>query len=198
VRLTDFSPLSWEGSPPPSPDRSARAQPGAASPSEYGVSRASPSPPRGFKLIRGTPSCVRFAGEVPHNRGRTFAQKAGLRYEQKVHDILSAIYGPAYRPAPSILYEDRSGLRRAIPDGLLDLGDRVVVVEVKLTHCEKAWWQLNRLYVPLLRQLTSKPLWGCEVVRTYDPDVIWPGPHVITKSLHKWDTGNTGVIEWKL
>jgi hypothetical protein len=36
------------------------------------------------------------------------------------------------------------------------------------------------------------------VVRTYDPDVIWPGPHVIPKSLHKWDTGNTGVIEWKL
>lgn len=141
---------------------------------------------------------MRYGGEVPLNRGRTYAQKLGLRYEQKVHDVLQAIYGINYAPAKSILFRDGSGLRRAIPDGVLDLPDRLVIIEVKYSHCEVAWWQLNRLYLPLIRRLTLKPIWVCEVVHTYDPDVTWPGPHVVTTSLHSWPMGNTGVMQWKL
>lgn len=182
--LTDISPLSSTSLPS-----------ATLSPSER-VSRA--TPPRGFKFIRGTPSSVRFGGEVPHNRGRTYAQKLGLRYEQKVHDVLSAIYGSSFRPAPSILFEDRTGLRRAIPDGILDLDTRVVIVEVKYSHCELAWWQLKKLYLPLVLRLVSKPIHLCEIVHSYDPDVVWPEPHRVTSSLHRLPVGEVGVVQWKL
>src|SRR5882757_885044 len=95
------------------------------------VVRSRARAPRGFRGLKGLPTEVRFGGTVPHSKGRTYAQKEGLRYEQKVHDVLSAIYGSNYRPHPSILYRDRRGLRRAIPDGILRLGAMLVVVEVK-------------------------------------------------------------------
>lgn len=183
VSSTDLSPLSWEAHAPDS------------SPSER---RSRAVPPRGFKFIRGTPSNVRFGGEVPHNRGRTYAQKLGLRYEQKVHDVLSAIYESAFRPSASILYEDRTGLRRAIPDGILEFPHCVVVVEIKYSHCELAWWQLNKLYLPLVLRLISKPIFVCEIVRSFDPDVVWPGPHALVPSLHKLPMSGTGVLTWQL
>lgn len=187
---TDLSPLSWNT------DRNAElSSPRSTSPSER-VSRA--TPPRGFKFIRGTPTSIRFGGEVPTPRGRTYAQKLGLRYEQKIHDILGSIYGETYAPSPAILFEDRSGLRRAIPDGILRFPDRTVIVEVKYTHCEKAWWQLNRLYAPLILRLIPLPIFLCEIVHSFDPDVAWPLPPVLSTSLHKLPIGTTGVIEWKL
>lgn len=185
MTLTDLSPLS----------SGVGTSSAAPSPSER-VGRA--APPRGFKFIRGTPSSVRFGGEVPHNRGRTYAQKLGLRYEQKVHDILSSIYQENFRPSPSILFEDRSGLRRAIPDGILDLRDRVVIVEVKYSHCELAWWQLKKLYLPLVMRLISKPIYLCEIVHTYDPDIQWPEVHWLRTSLHRLPVGEVGVVQWKL
>lgn len=183
--LTNLSPLSSGALPAPA----------QTSPS-VGAFRA--APPRGFKFIRGTPSSVRFGGEVPHNRGRTYAQKLGLRYEQKVQDVLSAIYAQNFRPAASILFEDRTGLRRAIPDGLLDLGDCIVIVEIKYSHCELAWWQLKKLYLPLVLRLIAKPIHLCEIVHTYDPDVSWPEPHGLCASLHRLPVGEVGVIQWKL
>jgi hypothetical protein len=182
--FTDLSPLS-----------SATSLARAPAPS-VGVSRA--APPRGFKFIRGQPSAVRFGGSVPHNKGRTYAQKLGLRYEQKVHDVLSAIYGDHFRASPSILYEDRTGLRRAIPDGLLDFQDRVVIVEVKYSHCELAWWQLNKLYGELLLHLTTKSIQVCEIVHTFDPDVKWPTRPTLVTSLHKIPRYSTGVLQWKI
>lgn len=185
MTLTNLSPLSSGPNLP-------TAQ---SSPSER-VSRV--TPPRGFKFIRGTPSSVRFGGDVPHNRGRTYAQKLGLRYEQKVHDVLSAIYQSRYRASQSILFEDRTGLRRAIPDGLLELPDRLVIVEIKYSHCELAWWQLNRLYAPLVLRLIPRPIYVCEIVHSFDPDVKWPGPQVLVDSLHKLPMNGTGVLQWKL
>ena len=135
---------------------------------------------------------------MPHNRGRTYAQKLGLRYEQKVHDVLSAIYGSQFRHSASILFEDRTGLRRAIPDGVLELDDRVVVVEVKYSHCELAWWQLNKLYGPLLLRLFAKPIHACEIVHSFDPDVKWPTGAMLTHSLHRLSPHSTGVLQWKL
>lgn len=195
MSFTDLSPLS-----------SPRARIDASSPParhpEAGraVRRAPVRPPRGFKLICGAVSNVRFGGEVPHNRGYTHAQREGLRYEQRVHDVLLAIYGSNYRPSAAILFEDRTGLRRAIPDGLLRVEASLVVVEIKLSHTERAWWQLNRLYAPLLAQLTNPgtAIHTVEICRSYDPEVRFPGPFSLTKSLHKLQPNVTGIIQWKI
>ena len=196
---TSFSPLSTPGLD--SGDSTRRDPPGVGVRAPRSRGTHSFPPPRGLHIPKGEIRNVRFGGAVPHNRGRTYAQRAGLRYEQKVHDVLGAIYEGRYRKSTSILYEDRTGLHRAIPDGVLVL-DRVwVALEIKFSHTERAWWQLMRVYVPLLRGLAppGTTVVPCEVCSTYDPEVRLPGPHVLTESLHSLSEGwRMGVIHWKL
>lgn len=156
-------------------------------------------PPRGFHPVQGVARNVRFGGHVPDNHGRTAAQRAGIAFEVRVHDVLSAIYGVNYRPHPAILYEDNRGHRRAIPDGILRLGSTLVVVEVKLSHTDRAWWQLRRLYIPLLNQLTipSVRVVGIEICHNFDPDTRWPEPFSFLTSIHALNSG-LGVIQWRL
>jgi len=122
----------------------------------------------------------------------------GLRYEQKVHDVLSSIYETRFTPSPSILFEEGGRLRRAIPDGVLALDGCVVAVEVKYTHTELAWWQLKRLYAPLLTRIYTKmPVRCVEVCHTYDPGTMFP-THRLVESLHALPEIEVGVIQWKL
>lgn len=196
MSFTDLSPLSSPHGTVVSSSSLTRRLPEAGKM----VRRAPVRPPRGFKLIKGSVSNVRFGGEVPHNRGYTAAQREGLRYEQRVHDVLSALYQANYRASPAILFEDRTGLRRAIPDGLLRIENYLVVVEIKLSHTERAWWQLNRLYAPLLAQLVNPgtAIHTVEICRSYDPEIRFPGPFSVAKSLHKLQPNVTGIIQWKI
>jgi len=123
----------------------------------------------------------------------------GLWYEQKVHDVLSAIYDERYWQSPAILFRDLYGLRRAIPDGLLAIDDYLVIVEVKYTHCELAWWQLKRLYSPLLVTLyPGRHIRHVEICRSYDPSVVFPGSHGLVTSLHALPEVGVGVIQWRI
>lgn len=137
---------------------------------------------------------------MPTSRGRTQAQKMGLRFETKVHDVLEAIYDIDYRRSPAVLFEDRSGLHRAIPDGILKIGDSLVIVEIKLRHCERAWWQLKRLYEPVLRTMVvpGARVRCVEIVRSYDPDEPFPGAHSVVTSLHKLPEAAVGVLQWTI
>jgi hypothetical protein len=140
---------------------------------------------------------IRFGGTVPVSRGGTAAQRAGRAYEQRVHDVLGAIYGEHYRSHPAMLYEDANGLRRAIPDGLLRTEGGHILVEVKYSHCELAWWQLNKLYAPLLGRILRGPIVCVEICRSYDPGVAFPA-HALVDSLHRVPRGVTGVVQWKI
>jgi len=157
-------------------------------------------PPRGIYLPRGPISGATFGGFVPTSKGRTGAQKLGLYYESKVHDILEAIYEIDYRRSPSILFEDRSGLHRCIPDGILNIGSRLIIVEIKLRHTERAYWQLERLYKPVLGTMVvpGTRVYTVEICRSYDPDEVWPGVHEVVTSLHRLPLDRTGVLQWQL
>lgn len=194
---TDFSPLSSRLEEVLS-SRNDLSPVGRAAPEARG-SRA-PRPPRGFRPIHGALSNVRFGGEVPLNRGKSYSQKAGIAYEERVHDVLSAIYGSAYRVTPSILFQESRRLRRAIPDGLLHLGTTLVLIEVKLSHTEKAWWQLRRLYGPLCAALAvpGTTIQYAEICRSYDPEVAFPEPHDVVTSLHKLPLNRVGVLQWRI
>lgn len=186
---TDLSPLSAPGVVPQS----------ALRPAARSSLRAS-RPPRGIYLPRGQVSNVRFGGHVPTSRGRTGAQKAGLVYESKVQDVLEAIYETRYRRSPSLLFDDRSGVHRIIPDGILSLGATVVIVEIKLRHTERAYWQLERLYKPVLRALAvpGSHVLTVEICRSYDPDEPFPDAHRLVTSLHRLPQDSTGVLQWQL
>lgn len=195
---TDFSPLSSRLEEVLS-SCTGSSSVGRTVPEVRRGSRA-PRPPRGFRPIYGVISNVKFGGEVPVNRGTSYAQKAGIAYEERIHDVLSAIYGINYRASPAILFNDGMRLRRAIPDGLLRIGGSLVVIEVKLSHTEKAWWQLRRLYGPLCAALAlpGTPIHYVEICRTYDPEVKFPEPHDIVTSLHRLPLNRVGVLQWRI
>lgn len=158
-------------------------------------------PPSGFRPIIGDLSSVAFSSwKQPKSKGSTAAQKLGLRYERKVTAGLMERFGPeAFCPQPSISFADSSGHRLAIPDGLLRLNNCVAIVEIKYTHCELAWWQLRRLYEPLLQRLTTAPIILIEVCHSYDPSVILPEPHsVLLDIVSQRTNAPIQVVPWKI
>ena len=144
-------------------------------------------------------SNVRWSDDVPRSNVRARgAKKIGLSYERRVLDVLSAIYGSAFRASPVIRYDVGRKWKAAIPDGVLRLGDTILVIEVKLAHTERVWEQLMGRYAPLVRILEPHlRLRTIEVCRSYDPAISLPGPHTLTTSLHKPGTG-LEVLQWRL
>lgn len=140
-------------------------------------------------------------GVPPLSRAARGAKLAGLKYEQRVADVLSAIYGSAFVRSPMIRYRLRDSEHRAIPDGILRLdgpsGPSVLIVEVKLAHTEGVWDQLSR-YLALVSSLEPRSrIRTIEVCRSYDPAIVLPGPHSLIDSLHRPKAG-VEVLVWKI
>ena len=89
-------------------------------------------------------------------------------------------YGSSAHVGEWICYEDASGRRWCQPDAWVVGASKVAVFEVKLRHAELAWFQLVKLYAPLLHQLYEMPVVPIEVVHSYDP--------------HEWFAGEAGVV----
>lgn len=157
------------------------------------------TPPRGFRQVT-SPCGVRFclppsyAENKPKGNGR---RADGVRYEKRVHKHLKKLYGDMYLPNPWIHFYDPS-LRICQPDGILfdvEKGD-IVLVEIKLRHCQEAYWQLRKLYLPLLRQMFPPSLWRircCEIVRWYDAEVQWPERHILRENIKDTPQDTIGV-----
>jgi hypothetical protein len=147
------------------------------------------APPRGFvpaqdvrraKILPGQPAFI--------TRRRARGAKArGVAYERKAQRYLAecAIGKPRaeYISGPWIEFEDASGRRWCQPDGLfLDHEHSVcIIAEIKYRHCAEAWWQLWRLYLPVVRVLYRSYGYGClEVVRYHDPQTPFPARYTFT------------------
>jgi hypothetical protein len=119
-----------------------------------------------------------------------------------VCDVLAAIYAERFTRSPAILYRfaGEARPRRAILDGLLELDDSLVIVEVKLTHTAEVWNQLMLRYRALVAALAAPRLLlrTVEVCRTYDPAVNVR--HTLIESLHKPPAapGGLEVLQWKI
>lgn len=159
-------------------------------------------PPPSWFRPAGRVTAARFDAKGPGfgPRRATGRRGEGLRYEVKALQRLDELYrgrlvwGPWLRFAAShVPYE-----RWCQPDGLLidvDAG-LVVVVEVKHHHTAEAWWQLERLYRPVLRTLFPEQLWRIElleVVRWFDPAVLFPCPVVLVEKPMLIPAGKFGV-----
>jgi len=159
-------------------------------------------PPKGFRQA----SEVRAAWLVtapPHSRiskssRNTAAQKAGKRYEKKVIEILNDIYTTI--PSPWISFDDKLGIERLCqPDCLVIFDCSVVVVEIKRMHTVMAWFQLRKLYEPVVRCLfPDKNIVVAEVTSGFDPRTPWPESVEFSTSLQDLrDVRSFGVIQWR-
>lgn len=165
-------------------------------------------PPRpGFKAPVGT-ICdiwIDWSKCVP-GFGASAAQAAGLKYEAKVHDYLESVHH-SYAASPRLWYTDDAGRRYVVPDGIFPLDGVwrepkfLVLVEIKVRHMPEAWWQLKRLYEPILRvHRPNIPIYCLEVVSSYDPAMPFPCRVNLIRDLKGWldaPTAEFTVLEWK-
>lgn len=116
---------------------------------------------------------------VPH-RTRNQARANGVRYEKKARSYLQEVFPDAIVLGPWIKFHSR-GKAKALycqPDALiLDIrAGSITVIEIKLKHTSDAWWQVRRLYLPLVQFIFGED-WNyisVEVVKWFDPHTKFP------------------------
>ena len=138
----------------------------------------------------------------------TAAQRAGKRYEKKVLQALEKQFrvddSVTLRPSPWIAFSGApSEERHCQPDLLLVTESEVLLCEIKLSHTLDAYWQLERLYRPVVEKLFgARPVRLVEITRSFDPAVRFPAPMRLFFSIeHILRTPRTSAIEvlqWKL
>ena len=130
-----------------------------------------------FLLNGENPSGVRFANSPGFRQvAKRGAKRAGLAFERDCHDKLGQWYD-TYMPGPWFQFYASGRTRHAQPDGLIfDFSKReIILVEIKLSHCARAFRQLELLYGPLVSAIF--PDWSIrrfEVCRHFDPAVRLP------------------------
>ena len=141
-------------------------------------------PPLDF-LPAGRVTWARIADEPPafilkareRVRGN---RRAGQLYEHDVHWHFKKIC-QYYMPGPWLVFSEAGNHRTrwCQLDGLiLDfMQGRLTIVEVKLRHTARAWWQVRRLYEPVLKCILPEANWeyrALEVSKHIDPSTSFP------------------------
>lgn len=156
---------------------------------EAGALLMSQTPPTFSHRIAGkviSAQLLEFKLKHPRSKAPTPAQKRGIAYEKKflkAHTKLfpSLIHHPAFRFSSD---RDERFWQYAIPDALLLLNDTINLFEVKYTHTADAWFQLHRLYLPIVQNaFPDSKINLIEVCRNYDPAVRLAGDITIVEDL---------------
>lgn len=165
------------------------------------------APPSWFRGVEGVLSARPvsggpFGGTPTRRLSGSAAQKAGIRYERKALKYLASQF-PTFRQQPWLEFFAKGGKRMCQPDGLLLMGDFVAIFEIKVRFTNTAWWQLRKLYEPVVRAAFSPKRIGVFLVcKSYDPAVPFPEPVRFVPVLPRlivpaeWDCTQTGVIVW--
>lgn len=166
-----------------------------------------PPMPLGFTPVEDLASAWR-GGKLslsPHAEALppTVAQLGGLRYERKVKSHFAEKV-PGVELGPWFLFRDRYGTRRCQPDMLFPLHGWTVIAEIKANHTTDAWWQLRKLYEPVVAWADGCNTKLLVITENFDPAVPWPEELFIMDSVAdvtEWLTKpprQMGVIPWKL
>lgn len=115
------------------------------------------------------------------------ARGRGLRYEQKQQEWFYRQFGQQYLASPWFRY---NGDKYCQPDGLLlqPLEGKITIVEFKLQYSDKAFRQVNELYLPVVRLVFRPPYFDCRQLlccRNYN---VEPDPRITVV----WGVGNLG------
>lgn len=129
---------------------------------------------------------------------RTARQKIGLRYEHRIQCQLQEQFELRYIPSQWWKYHDGQRIRYCQFDGLLlnDEQRTVTIVEIKYSHTSDAYWQLENVYVPVLRAFLKASPWlvaTCEVVKWFDGTLHYPRQPTLVSGLDNCRPGNFSV-----
>lgn len=138
--------------------------------------------PRGLYLPQGAVSAAwksmdeaLFANAKPR---RSRAQRAGLAYQRRVLARLAVVPGcGSFTPSPWYCFNDDSPRRHYCqPDFTFERDGAIVVGEIKYRWTSDAWWQLRKLYQPVVKTATRRRVQVVCVCTGFDPAVRIPEP----------------------
>lgn len=162
-------------------------------------------PPRNFRpagRLREVRLELRTPGFVKP-RKVSGVRAAGISYERKCQAMLMEAFPLNYVQGPwfSFFIEGQHKLQYCQPDGLLiDIKQGLItIVEIKLRHTTDAWWQTRHLYVPVVGKLFGDKMWKysiIEVVKWFDPDVVFPEKFQMLRDISHTRPGEFGVHIW--
>lgn len=103
-----------------------------------------------------------------------------------------------YLPSPWFRYSREGDWSSSLcqPDGILfhPRFTHITIVEIKLSHTDRAAEQLLDLYTPVVeRWLPGVPIAVCEVVRFFDCKLQYPVPYEVVSDVHRVEPGQFGV-----
>lgn len=133
------------------------------------------------------------------------SRRQGLSYEQRVKVRLEALFGPRFEAGVWFSYDVgiKGRPRRFCQvDGLIASVPCPIVFEIKIRWMDTAWWQLVKLYSPIVEcalESTHKPSLVA-IVRSFDPAVVVPKPPRLldgAEQIPELDPGEMGVVVWK-
>jgi hypothetical protein len=119
-------------------------------------------------------------------------KKAGVRFERRVLAVLKAQYGDLLEVNPWFMFQEGRETRYCSPDAILHL-KRPIVLEIKHSHCTKAFFQLHELYIPVASSFFGHGFRAVEVVKWYDPRIDFPGAIELIASIEKAPYAGTGI-----
>ncbi len=134
--------------------------------------------------------CPRPAS-IPKSRPRG-KKAAGLRYERVLAAALpEAKHGQWFR------FEDRRGAGCCQTDLILSVAGATVVLEAKYTWTAEGHAQLDRLYLPVLKQALGRSAYGMVVCKVLTPGT--PRDWVcgnLADAIYRAGTGLPTVLHW--
>lgn len=157
--------------------------------------------PKKFKAVRGLktvrtiiePQFAKTHGAPAGVKGK------GLRFEAQVCSSFDTILPDHWVGIPGLWFqfEDATGERFAQADwiGINTRDMYICIVEVKLSRVPQAWWQLNKLYKPLVEAVFKD--WDVamvEVVSKFN-NVVVPDEVFIVQCLEQAHVGRTSVMQ---
>lgn len=154
--------------------------------------------PRGFKPAVGCSrveicSTPQFAANA--KGGIRGAKAKGIRYQEKVVQLLEE---QGYEGVPGMWFrfEKRGQVRYAQADwvGFDYLQGKITIAEIKLSRVPQAWWQLNRLYRPLVQAIFPK--WNIALCEIADGvySVAVPEEVPVIQKLDSAEAGKTSFM----
>jgi hypothetical protein len=161
------------------------------------VNRKFNQPVGGLRFVRMQHEAPPFIAEE-RRRGK---RAQGLLYEARVHEEFGRRY-PGYIPSMWFSYGDaESDEKWCQTDGLIidPWKGRIVIVEVKLSHCAAAFYQLFKTYLPVMRELFGGTYtFACvEVVRWFDCATLVPKIPTLCKEVEHARENQFNVHIWR-
>ena len=151
-----------------------------------------------LRHVQMTHEAPPFIEANPVRRGR---RALGIRYENRLHEAFGQIY-PGYLPSMWFNYADsESDSKWCQTDGLIvdPWRGRIIIVEAKYQHTPTAYYQLFKLYLPVVQWLfgAQYDIICCEVVKWFDPAVLTPVRPTMCKDPANARKSHFNVHIWK-